>query len=491
MENQKTTIKKTIKQGFEILSKKNNSIEREVQWHIVFPVLEHLGYPKNIITLEKHCRLDKKDLYSDIYIEVDSRTGILVETKKAKMDLTSSCLLQLYTYLNAETIKWGILTNGSRYILINTELKYNNIGEESIWQSVVLDIEFGIGSSGRNEKYIEYLGMQRIFKDETTCFFRDIQQYFCYNNTLSPDNFNTYSKTLLNFFDFYIKEGNSYRGKALESVRPKDAIKFLCDYKGGGRPRIKPEIPKTKVDHICAMYMVLYKNSYIQSNPMEDLRQIVQEENRILLKDSQKENTTIPYDNLLNNDILELVWKNIKNQKPHRKIIFILIAYYGFEQSRVVSFLNLNWNNIDLDKQVFIMGNTKYHMVKKLYEALVEQKTKLGKKAKWIHYDIKKGTPATAHSVTGTFDFIKNIKSDNVIIKSLTAEKLRTALIKHLFHAEISFEEINYLTGLSMTQYAQYVCEQEVTDMGRRYWEKNRIKGISIHPFNDFFETVD
>lgn len=163
-------------------------------------------------------------------------------------------------------------------------------------------------SSRRNEKFIEYLGFQRIFEDGTTCYFRDIQQYFCYNNTLSPENYITYSKTLLNFFDFYIKKGNAYRGKALEAVRPKDAIQFLRNYKGNGRPRVRTEIPKSKVDHICAMYKVLYKNAYIQSNPMEDLRQIVQEENKILLKDSLRENSKIAYDVLLNNETLELIW---------------------------------------------------------------------------------------------------------------------------------------------------------------------------------------
>lgn len=493
MDHIETTIRKTIKKGFEILDGRNNSTERDVQLHVVFPVLEKLGYSKDDFSLEKHCRIDKKDLYADVYIEVGSGTGILVETKKAKKELTSPCLSQLYTYLGVETIKWGILTNGSRYILINRDIKYDNIGEDSIWQSVVLDIDFGMDSSRRNEKFIEYLGLQRIFEDSTTCFFRDVQQYFCYNDTLSPKNYNTYSKTLLNFFDFYIRKGNSYRGKALEAVRPKDAIQFLCNYKGGGRPRVRPEIPKSKVDHICAMYKVLYKNSYIQSNPMEDLRQIVREENRIILKDSMKDNNKIAYDVLLNNEILEIIWKHMKFQKPHRKIIFILVAYYGFEQSRVVSFLNLTWEkkDIDLDKKVFFMGKTKYHMVEKLYESLTEQKNKLGKRAKWIHYDAKKGTPATCHSVTGTFNFIKSIKSENEIIKLITAENLRAALIKHLFYAGISFEEINYLTGLSMTQYAQYVCEQEITDRGTFYWEKNRSKGASIHPFSVFFEMID
>ena len=187
MEHLETTIRKIIKKGFVFLNNRSNSTEREVQFHVVLPVLEELGYPKENFFVEKHCRVDKKDLYSDVYIEVDNGTGILVETKKAKKELTSSCLSQLYTYLGVETIKWGILTNGSRYILINTDLDYKNIGEESIWQSVVLDIDFGMDSSRRNEKFIEYLGFQRIFEDGTTCYFRDIQQYFCYNNTLSPE----------------------------------------------------------------------------------------------------------------------------------------------------------------------------------------------------------------------------------------------------------------------------------------------------------------
>lgn len=92
----------------------------------MLPVLEELGYPKENLFVEKHCRVDKKDLYSDVYIEVDNGTGIL--------------------------------TNGSRYILINTDFGYKNIGEESIWQSVVLDIDFGMDSSRRNEKFIVYLG---------------------------------------------------------------------------------------------------------------------------------------------------------------------------------------------------------------------------------------------------------------------------------------------------------------------------------------------
>ena len=43
--------------------------------------------------------------------------------------------------------------------------------------------------------------------------------------------------------------------------------------------------------------------------------------------------------------------------------------------------------------------------------------------------------------------------------------------------------------SLSLTQYAQYVCEQEIADRGRQYWEKNRNKGAVMHPFTDFFET--
>ena len=54
--------------------------------YVVLPVLEELGYPKENFFVEKHCRVDKKDLYSDVYIEVDNGTVILVETKKAKKE---------------------------------------------------------------------------------------------------------------------------------------------------------------------------------------------------------------------------------------------------------------------------------------------------------------------------------------------------------------------------------------------------------------------
>lgn len=84
MKHLETTIRKIIKKGFDILNNRSNSTEREVQFHVVLPVLEELGYPKENFFVEKHCRVDKKDLYSDVYIEVDNGTGILVETKKQK-----------------------------------------------------------------------------------------------------------------------------------------------------------------------------------------------------------------------------------------------------------------------------------------------------------------------------------------------------------------------------------------------------------------------
>ena len=94
MEHLETTIRKIIKKGFDILNNRSNSTEREAQFHVVLPVLEELGYPKENFFVEKHCRVDKKDLYSDVYIEVDNGTGILVETKKAKKELKGISVLE-------------------------------------------------------------------------------------------------------------------------------------------------------------------------------------------------------------------------------------------------------------------------------------------------------------------------------------------------------------------------------------------------------------
>ena len=40
MEHLETNIRKIIKKGFEILTSKNSSNERDVQWQVILPVLE-------------------------------------------------------------------------------------------------------------------------------------------------------------------------------------------------------------------------------------------------------------------------------------------------------------------------------------------------------------------------------------------------------------------------------------------------------------------
>ena len=67
MEGFETRIRKIIKRGFGILVNKNISNERDVQLHVVLPVLKELGYLEENISLEKHCRIDKK-IYSLMYI---------------------------------------------------------------------------------------------------------------------------------------------------------------------------------------------------------------------------------------------------------------------------------------------------------------------------------------------------------------------------------------------------------------------------------------
>ena len=104
MEHLETTIRKIIKKGFDILNNRSNSTEREVQFHVVLPVLEELGYPKENFFVEKHCRVDKKDLYSDVYIEVDNGTGILVETKKAKKHVDRGSGKMIYS---SSTVRKG------------------------------------------------------------------------------------------------------------------------------------------------------------------------------------------------------------------------------------------------------------------------------------------------------------------------------------------------------------------------------------------------
>lgn len=339
--------------------------------------LGELGYNTSDFKYEyKLCRRGK-ERHADIYIPVGD-SGIFIETKKYNKRLDEEDVQQLIEYLSMHPVKWGILTNGKQYYLINNSIRILDT-TKSVLNRIVLNVEIDInGCRSKNEKYLIYFSKESIFDRKTTYFYRDIAQFFALHS-LSESSKGKYINTLYNFFDFYISNGHDYitglidDTLALERIGEKDVIDFLKADRPFGRPW-EGGVPKAKCSHIQMMFEVLYKSKYIHANNMNALRE------RVKREFSEEAARQRDINNILTTENILIIIEWLEKKKAYNKLlIFTLCAYYGFDRTSIIDFCSSSWDIIDFDKHIFSFKNRKYPMVPKMEYALEYMKQSYAK----------------------------------------------------------------------------------------------------------------
>ncbi|EMA6345227.1 hypothetical protein ACH0R4_RS21710, partial [Bacillus cytotoxicus] len=104
-------------------------------------------------------------------IEDKKKNVVAVEVKK-RAKLNDQDILQLAGYLNIESIRWGILTNGVEWILLNHDIK----GEFK--DKIVFRINLFSNKIGDyNSEYLFFFNYNNLFETAKTNYYRDIQQF--------------------------------------------------------------------------------------------------------------------------------------------------------------------------------------------------------------------------------------------------------------------------------------------------------------------------
>lgn len=189
----------------ESISKCKTLTEENVKIKVVVPALISLGYSEDDFDYEHNEYHRNK--FADIAILMKS--GILyVEVKRGDKELTNDNISQLASYLYDKNIEWGILTNGSRYILLNSKIEVEGQGENILIHRVVFDEST---ASSNKKSYINYFSMENIFVNKSTTYFKHIAQFKAYKYPTANQSWKQYKSTLYCFSEYLIEKYKEYR----------------------------------------------------------------------------------------------------------------------------------------------------------------------------------------------------------------------------------------------------------------------------------------
>ena len=95
--------------------------EETIKNIIVIPFLKNIGYDEDSVKYryEEPCDAGKVDVFLQIK---GSTEGVYVETKRGDLEITEKEIKQIVNYMDVSHITWGILTNGKKYYLINSDI---------------------------------------------------------------------------------------------------------------------------------------------------------------------------------------------------------------------------------------------------------------------------------------------------------------------------------------------------------------------------------
>ncbi len=328
-----------------------------------------------------------------------------------------------------------------------------------------------------------------IFENCSTRFYRDIAQFFAYQN-YPPTSRVSYENTLYGFFDYYISKGNyydkvsEYIRRPLEDVRQNDFIEYLLEERPAGRPS-EGALPLSKASHISKMYKVLNDNSYISRNDFENLRNYIRNyfENEKKEKDYSvlsEENIKICLEALL----------NANGKKKWNKIaIFIMCSYYGFNLRTIKEFFALSWDAVDLANGIFIFREKQYVMPPILITALSEIYSEYKDKkikAKTLYVSKYGSTKLSSDTIHDVFKECNQILNENGCnVEEFTTTIINPAVYSKLFYAGYSLEEIATYCNTSVSTLLQYITDKEIEKMGKRKLRGNI--GKIRHPLIELF----
>lgn len=445
------------------MNKRNNLLnkkEENIKIKIVIPILEELGYELSSMTFEHEVFKGKK--YCDIAIKVRTDQYLYVEVKRGDYCIIDKDIMQLSNYLNTAGIEWGIITNGSKYILINNNIKLPSSDKK------VLEVD--INRDSNNLKYFskEYLfGNRKTYYYTYVAYFKGIRGYKDEDQTWI-----VYRGTIYKFIKYLEDKYNDF--EELEKINKRDIIEFLeKECRNSRRDIDSDETIKNKISHINTMYEVLYENKVIRNISFDKKRDDILNKFKL---ESKK------YDLVLEKRDIETIFFHLEKGRNslRNKTIITLATFLGLNKSQILkvrkeSFDFIN-NTIVLNGRIVPLPEKIINMVK----GLINKNEAEGIKGNGVFYCRYNGKYKLINKeVLG--EVLKDVqKIDEEKFRKYTYNRSRIMAVRILFDNGFSIDDIVRITGIKLTGIAKIIDNNEIynkTDKGLRKRIENN------HPF--------
>ena len=440
--------------------KTNYKKEENIKIKVVIPILEKLGYKISNMTFEHEVFKGKK--YCDIAINIRADEYLYIEVKRGDYSIANKDIMQLSNYLNTAGIEWGIITNGSKYILINNNIKLPSSDKK------VLEVD--INRDSNNLKYFskEYLfGNRKTYYYTYVAYFKGIRGYKDEDQTWI-----VYRGTIYKFIKYLEDKYNDF--EELEKINKRDIIEFLeKECRNSRRDIDSDETIKNKISHINTMYEVLYENKVIRNISFDKKRDDILNKFKL---ESKK------YDLVLEKRDIETIFFHLEKGRNslRNKTIITLATFLGLNKSQILkvrkeSFDFIN-NTIVLNGRIVPLPEKIINMVKEL----INKNEAEGIKGNGVFYCRYNGKYKLINKeVLG--EVLKDVqKIDEEKFRKFTYNRSRIMAVRILFDNGFSMDDIVRITGIKLTGIAKIIDNNEIynkTDKGLRKRIENN------HPF--------
>ncbi|MDT3429193.1 site-specific recombinase XerD [Paenibacillus forsythiae] len=458
-----------------LLHKHHKDSETTLCVRFIEPLLINLlGYECEI-KYEEHPEGSNEE--TDLFLNDHQGNYLIVEVKKAEKPLTDVHIRKLSAYLNNNTqkYKWGILTNGYRWILINNEITASSYLERKIF-----DIDISNKRLGENNRRdLELFSYNALFKnDGITNYYRLIQQFKNIQYNGNGKSWTQYRTAVKKLVQFMIETEGRFID--LKDIRKYEVLKYfrwLALAESNSAKSKNNNIQKIKPKTVEAQYRFLstfYKKVYPQTNhPLTQvsLSELLQEISDVLQKDDENKEV------IIDQNVIAMVYKGLasKNQliMVRNKLIFSL-CLMGLDRSEIAKLLN---KALHEDNKLTLSNGRRIELPSGIANRInhykeLRKKNKI--KSQWL-ISKSKGEPLTEQYISGLINDIAKQISPN-----LTLEKIQQYMLKQYIYRTKDVISLIYLTGLSFHRIQNILTEDDIILLSKK---KDLYKN---HPFQNF-----
>ena len=456
------TVISKLRSAYKDLGAKKN--EDDVRLHVIINTfMGYCGYDV------KKCRLEHSIVkgFCDVYVPAIGEKALIIEVKNGNRPIEVKDIEQVRTYAGSKGQRFGLLTNGYEYVLLDFSIETIPKIEGNVLESYIVfwfDI-FKVRTKGRTElRYFKYLSFENLYNNQSTYFFCDVAQYkvWKYEQEIKDVSWNSYRCTLFQFYDFIApkvlaKKNYEQVGKRFyETLDMEQFDMFISECKRNGKDTSTKTLNNNHT-HIYNMLYELEKHERIRFISISDSRK----ENLIVYEETEDKRSVTE----LNTEDIQVILDFLKTKRNSNRdiVIFLLEITLGLERSQL---LELNWDVFDKSFNYISLEGRKIELCPILQEYLI----KLNKEAKrakiksqkifQVFYD-GEYRPMREWNINDVFNNFVQITSDEKW-KDYSPKFVRKSLIRTMFFAGYSLEDIMYITGIDINNISKYIKMNEL-----------------------------